>query len=98
MLRIFVIYRPFRFFASIGAMIFTGGFIIGLRFLGQYLGGNGSGHTQSLVLASVLLGMGFQTFLVAFIADLLAANRKLSEEIRYMIGALPKRARNNGES
>ena len=28
--------------------------------------------------------MGFQTFLVAFIADLLAANRKLLEDVRLM--------------
>jgi len=29
------------------------------------------------------MGMGFQTILVAFLADLLAANRQLLEEIRY---------------
>nr|AIA88445.1 CAZy families GT2 protein [uncultured Erwinia sp.] len=45
--------------------------------------GNGDGHVQSLILASVLLGMGFQTFLVAFMADLMAANRKLLEDIRF---------------
>lgn len=81
--RIFVIYRPFRFFGTIGAVIFGMGFLIGLRFLWFYFNGHGSGHVQSLILSSVLLGMGFQTFLVAFVADLLAANRRLSEEIRY---------------
>ena len=82
-IRIFVIYRPFRFFGTIGAMLFTVGFLIGLRFLWYYLQGNGGGHIQSLILASVLLGMGFQTLLVAFVADLLAANRKLLEDIRF---------------
>lgn len=38
---------------------------------------------QSLILADVLLGMGFQTFLIAFVADLLAANRKLLGDVRY---------------
>ena len=80
--RIFVIYRPFRFFASIGALLFGLGFLIGLRFLWFYASGSGSGHVQSLILAAVLLGMGFQTILVAFLADLLAANRKLLEDIR----------------
>lgn len=81
--RIFVIYRPFRFFASIGMLFFLCGFLIGLRFLWHYMDGNGGGHVQSLILASVMLGMGFQTLLVAFVADLLAANRKLLEDIRF---------------
>jgi glycosyltransferase involved in cell wall biosynthesis len=81
-IRIFVIYRPFRFFAAIGLMLFGLGFLLGLRFLYYYFSGSGGGHIQSLVLASVLLGMGFQTILVAFVTDLLASNRALLEEIR----------------
>lgn len=82
-IRIFVIYRPFRFFGIIGSVLFLAGFLIGLRFLYFYLSGEGQGHVQSLILSSVLLGMGFQTILIAFVADLLAANRKLLEEIRF---------------
>lgn len=81
--RIFIIYRPFSFFGTIGAVLFGLGFLIGLRFLWHYIQGNGDGHIQSLILASVMLGMGFQTFLVAFMADLLAANRKLLEDVRF---------------
>ncbi|MDD2466578.1 MAG: glycosyltransferase family 2 protein [Desulfobulbus sp.] len=84
-IRIFVIYRPFRFFGSIGAVLFGLGFLIGLRFLWYYQQGNGDGHVQSLILASVLLGMGFQAFLIAFIADLQAANRKLMEDVRFQL-------------
>ncbi len=86
--RIFVIYRPFRFFAAIGLTVFGFGVIIGLRFLWLYLGGRGAGNVQSLILAGALLVMGFQTILVAFLADLLAANRKLLEEIRFRLGLL----------
>ena len=85
--RIFIIYRPFSFFGTIGATLFGLGFLIGLRFLWHYMEGNGDGHVQSLILASVLLGMGFQTLLVAFVADLLAANRKLLEDIRFRAAA-----------
>lgn len=81
--RIFVVYRPFRFFASIGVFLFLSGLIIGLRFLWFFFAGRGEGHIQSLILAGVLLAMGFQTILVAFITDLLAANRKMLEELRY---------------
>jgi hypothetical protein len=80
--RIFVIYRPFRFFGSIGLVLFGVGFVIGLRFLLRFMEGQGQGNIQSLILASVLLGMGFQTFLIAFVADLLSANRKLLEELK----------------
>lgn len=83
-IRIFVIYRPFRFFGTIGAVLFGAGFLIGLRFFWHYLGGEGGGHIQSLILAGALLVMGVQTLLVAFLADLLAANRKLLEEVRFL--------------
>ncbi|NLV23536.1 MAG: glycosyltransferase family 2 protein [Deltaproteobacteria bacterium] len=81
--RIFAIYRPFRFFGTIGALLFGIGFLIGARFLYFYFTGRGGGHVQSLILCGALLGMGLQTFLVAFLADLLAANRKLLEDVRY---------------
>ncbi len=82
--RIYVIYRPFHFFGSIGLLFFLVGVLIGMRFLYYYMTGGGSGHLQSLILMSVLLGMGFQTVLIAFVADLFAANRKMLEEIRYL--------------
>ena len=86
-IRIFIIYRPFRFFGTIGAVLFGAGLLLGLRFLWKYLGGEGEGHVQSLILAALLLGMGFQTLLIAVVADLLAANRKLMEDVRYRLRA-----------
>lgn len=82
-IRIFVVYKPFRFFISLGSLLFLGGFLLGVRFLFSYLSGGGAGHVQSLILASVLLGMGLQTILVAFLADLLSVNRRLLEDIQY---------------
>jgi glycosyltransferase involved in cell wall biosynthesis len=84
MLRIFVVYRPFRFFMAVGGMVFAVGTLVGLRFLVFLIfGGGGGGHVQSLILAAILLGIGFQTILTAFLADLLAVNRTLLEEIEY---------------
>jgi len=80
--RIFVVYKPFNFFVSIAAVLFTLGFLLGLRYLYFFFTGDGEGHTQSVILAGVLMGMGFQTGLIAFIADLLSVNRKLLEEIK----------------
>lgn len=84
-IRIFVIYRPFRFFALIGALLFLPGFALGLRFLVKLSMGEGGGHVQSLILAAVLLISGFLALLVAFLADLLAANRKIMEDIRFRL-------------
>lgn len=80
--RIFVVYKPFSFFMSIAAVLFSLGFLLGLRFLYYYFTGDGEGHMQSVVLAGVLMGIGFQTGLIAFVADLLSVNRKLLEEIK----------------
>ena len=82
-LRIFVVYKPFLFFMSIGASLFTIGLILGLRFLFYYLMGDGSGHIQSVILSGILMAMGFHTGLIAFIADLLSVNRKLLETIKF---------------
>ena len=87
-IRIFVVYKAFRFFMSVGLMLFCTGLIGGIRFLCYYFSGNGSGHVQSLIFASVLLGIGFQTMLTAFLADLLAVNRRLMEDIQYRVKRL----------
>lgn len=80
--RMFVVYRPFRFFSILASIIGTIGFILCIRFLVLYLMGEGSGHIQSLILSAILLIIGFQTFLLAIIADLLSINRRILEEIK----------------
>ncbi|MEZ0121968.1 MAG: glycosyltransferase family 2 protein [Candidatus Reddybacter sp.] len=82
-IRIFVVYKPFRFFMTIAAFLLSTGFLIGVRFLYFYVTGDGAGHMQSVILAGVLMGIGFQTMLVAFLADLMASNRKLLEDLRF---------------
>ncbi|MDD2852573.1 MAG: glycosyltransferase family 2 protein [Desulfuromonadaceae bacterium] len=86
--RIFVVYKAFRFFMTIGVTELVLGLLVGLRYLYYYLNGDGSGHVQSLILASILLGIGFQTILTAFLADLLAVNRRLMEDVQYRVKKL----------
>lgn len=90
--RIFVVYKPFRFFMTIGLLLITSGLLISLRFLYYFLTTGGEGHVQSLILASILLGIGFQTVLVAFLADLQAVNRRLMEDIQYRVRAMDSEA------
>lgn len=84
-LRMLVVYRPFRFFFTIGAIFLFGGLVFGLRYLYFIVIGEGTGHVQSVILSGVLIGISFQMILVAFIADLLGVNRKLMEEIQYRL-------------
>ena len=74
-------YRPLMFFGSMGILFLLLGIILGVRFL--ILGM--SGHIQSLILASILILLGIQTIFMGFQADLIAANRKLLEEIQYRL-------------
>ena len=80
--RIMVVYRPFRFFLVVGGLLPTAGAAIGLRFVWHFQSGDGGGHVQSLILASVLLMMGFNTVMMGFMADLLSVNRRLLEELQ----------------
>jgi glycosyltransferase involved in cell wall biosynthesis len=82
MLRIFILYKPLRFFVLVGLVIFATGFAIGLRFFYHYLLGQGEGMVQSLILASVLLLMGFQVGIAGLLSDLIATNRRILEEIQ----------------
>ena len=83
--RAFSMYRALRIFTVISALLLLGGLIIGGRFLYFYLQGEGTGMVQSLILAAVFLIVGFVTFLIGLIADLVSFNRKILEEILYRL-------------
>jgi glycosyltransferase involved in cell wall biosynthesis len=91
--RIFMTYRPFRFFAVPGAISFVTGFVIGLRFLYYYVSGDGSGHIQSLILAALLMGIGAALVTIGLIADLISVNRKLLEQLEWKVSKLQDMAR-----
>ena len=83
--RAYSLYRPLRVFTAIGGFMLTIGSALGIRFLIFYLGGNGTGHIQSLILAAILLIIGFQILLIGILADLIGANRKILEDLIYRV-------------
>lgn len=87
-IRAFMMYKPLRFFTIIGSIIFLIGLILGIRFLVFVFMGASGGHIQSLILASTLLLLGFQTFISGLQADLIASNRKLLEDIQERVRRL----------
>lgn len=78
--RVSTLYKPLKTFFAIGVLLMLAGTVIGARFLYHYQQGD-RGHVQSLILAAVFLISGFQTLLIALVADLIAVNRRLTEEV-----------------
>lgn len=87
-IRAFMMYKPLRFFTIFGGVIFAVGLILGIRFLVFFFMGQSGGHIQSLILASTLLMLGFQTFISGLLADLIASNRKLLEDTQERVRRL----------
>ena len=79
-LRSYLLYRPLAVFLTMGGVFFALGFALAMRFLVLYLGGDGAGHVQSVILSGVLMIIGVQVGMLALLADLVSANRKLVEE------------------
>jgi hypothetical protein len=87
-LRIYSMYNPLKVFFVLGGALFLAGFALGLRYLFYYFVEGSSGHVQSLILSAILLILGFQILVIGLAADLIAANRRLSEEILYRLRRL----------
>jgi ABC-type Na+ efflux pump permease subunit len=74
-------YEPLNVFLTLGFIPFILGTVFVIRFIYFYVIGEGSGHIQSLIIASILILVGFLAFLLGLVADLIARNRRLDEEI-----------------
>lgn len=88
MVRVFMTYRPFRFFAIPGIVIGGLGSMLLIRFLYFYVSGDGRGHVQSVVIGSMLAGVGFALVVVGLVADLISVNRQLLEDLDWRLRRL----------
>ena len=83
--RSFVMYKPLKFFMTIGWILLLFGAVLGIRFLILMAVGEGGGHIQSLILTAILVMMGFQTMTIGLLGDTISANRKLLEDVQYRV-------------
>ena len=84
-LRIFMTYKPLRFFVILGSIPFTLGSLLGIRWLILYFAGTPRAHVPSLILAAILILIGFQLWMFGLVADLMAVNRKILEDIQLRL-------------
>lgn len=93
-IRVFMTYKPFRFFAVPGATCFIIGFLLGARFIYFYMVGDGDGHIQSIILSGILMTTGFLMSVIGLVADLISVNRKLLEQIDWRVKNIEEEIRN----
>ncbi|MEQ9235878.1 glycosyltransferase family 2 protein [Coleofasciculus sp. E2-BRE-01] len=78
--RIFMTYQPLQFFIVLGTLPFGLGLILCVRWLVVF--DPDRSRAPSLIVAAILILIGFQLWMFGLIADLMAVNRKLLEDIQ----------------
>ena len=80
--RIFIVYKPLRFFLIVSLILALPAAFFVTRFLVFFLMGEGAGHLQSLVLSAGLFAVAGVVGVGGILADLIATNRLLLEDLR----------------
>jgi glycosyltransferase involved in cell wall biosynthesis len=96
MVRVFMTYKPFRFFAVPGVVSGALGATLLARFLWFYVTDGGRGHVQSVIIGALLAGAGLFLVVIGLLADLIAVNRQLLEDVEWRVRRMEDRGRGNG--
>ena len=80
--RAYLMYKPMRFFTFLGIPPFVIGFALGVRYIVFIFMGRASGNIQSLILCSLLIMIAVMIWVLGMMADVISANRKISQEIQ----------------
>ena len=82
MVRVYLLYRPLRFFLSLAALFGVGALALFARFLYLFFTTPGqTGHVQSLVVAGALAMIAALFVSLGILGDLTAMNRQLLDEV-----------------
>ena len=90
--RTYLMYRPLYFFFMLGSILALVGVGFFVRYFVFFCSGEGGGHLQSLILASTLLIVGFQTIVVGLLGDVISANRKILQDVQYHVRKMDYRS------
>lgn len=81
-IRAYLMYKPMRFFTTLAIPFFVVGFALGVRYIVKIFMGTAQGNIQSLILCSLLIMISVMIWVLGMMADVIAANRKISQEIQ----------------
>ncbi len=84
-LRSYLMYKPLKFFGIIGTILNVLGLGLAIRYIVYKCMGEGAGHIQSLIVMAVLFMVGIITYLLGLLADVIASNRKILEDVQYHV-------------
>ena len=87
-LRTYMMYKPLKCFTYLSVPPILIGVGIGIRFLYFLATDGGGGHVQSLILACTLIIIGFLTFMIGLVSDLIASNRRILADTQYHVRRL----------
>ena len=83
--RVFATYRPLAFFWLTSAFFGLAGLGFGSWYLYHKAIGFGAGHVQSAILAASCVTIALVLFMSGFIADLVAVNRRLLQDVEWRL-------------
>jgi glycosyltransferase involved in cell wall biosynthesis len=81
-LRITALYKPLKIFSGAAALFLLAGAVLALRVLVAHWTGDTRNHALAVSLSAVLVVVGVLTFLIALLADIVAINRELLEDLK----------------
>lgn len=84
-LRVFMIYKPFKFFFILSLPFFITGLILEIQWIIAWLNDKSLGLIPRLFLGGLLLTVSILFFIAGIFADLISTNRKILEEIKKKI-------------
>lgn len=79
--RIYTQYEPLKVFSTLALLLFLAALVPWIRFLVAYIGGEGAGHVQSLILGAVLFNAAVVVGVLGVLGDLLYSQRIMSQRI-----------------
>jgi hypothetical protein len=79
--RIYAMYEPLKVFMTAAGIVMLAALAVWVRFLVAFIGGEGAGHVQSLILGAVLFNAGVVLAALGVMGDLLSGQRIMLQRV-----------------
>ncbi len=87
-IRAYVMYKPLKAFTLLSLPFVLVGIATWIRFMVFVFKGSASGHVQSLIFGCTVIIIGFLIFVIGILADTIAANRRILQDVQLHVKRL----------